>query len=35
MNVETTLLNGNLIEDVYMIQPEGIVDPKHAGLFMD
>jgi hypothetical protein len=31
MNVEMTFLNGNLIEDVYMTQPEGFVDPKHAG----
>jgi hypothetical protein len=31
MNVEMTFLNGNLIEDVYMTQPEVFVDPKHAG----
>jgi hypothetical protein len=24
-------LNGNLTKDVYMTQPEGFVDPKHAG----
>jgi hypothetical protein len=31
MDVKITLLNGNLIEDVYMTQPEGFVDPKYAG----
>ncbi|GJW94904.1 retrotransposon protein, putative, ty1-copia subclass [Tanacetum coccineum] len=29
MNVKTTFLNGHLSEDVYMVQPEGFVDPKH------
>ena len=29
MNVKTTFLNGNLLEDVYMTQPEGFVDPKY------
>uniref|UniRef100_A0A8R7UVQ1 Reverse transcriptase Ty1/copia-type domain-containing protein n=1 Tax=Triticum urartu TaxID=4572 RepID=A0A8R7UVQ1_TRIUA len=28
MNVKIVVLNGNLKEDVYMIQPEGFVDPK-------
>ena len=29
MNVKTTFLNGNLLEDVYMTQLEGFVDPKY------
>ncbi|GJZ78393.1 retrotransposon protein, putative, ty1-copia subclass [Tanacetum coccineum] len=29
MDVKTTFLNGRLNEDVYMVQPEGIVNPKH------
>jgi hypothetical protein len=31
MDVKTTFLNENLDEDVYMIQPEGFVDPINAG----
>jgi hypothetical protein len=31
MNVKTTFLNGKLDKDVYMIQPEGFVDPINAG----
>ncbi|GKF32157.1 retrotransposon protein, putative, ty1-copia subclass [Tanacetum coccineum] len=29
MDVKTTFLNDYLSEDVYMVQPEGFVDPKH------
>ena len=29
MDVKTTFLNGNLLKDVYMTQPEGFVDPKY------
>jgi hypothetical protein len=31
MDVKMAFLIGNLIEDVYMTQPEGFVDPKRAG----
>ncbi|GKC65837.1 retrotransposon protein, putative, ty1-copia subclass, partial [Tanacetum coccineum] len=31
MDVKTTFLNGRLNEDVYMVQPEGFVNPKHPG----
>ena len=31
MDVKTAFLNGNLAEDMYMIHPEGFVDPKNAG----
>ena len=30
MNVKTTFLNGFLKEELYMMQPEGFVDPKDA-----
>ena len=31
MDVKTMFLNGNVEEELYMIQPEGFVDPKDAG----
>ena len=29
MDVKTVFLNGNLLKDVYMTQPDGFVDPKY------
>jgi hypothetical protein len=31
MNVKMVFVNGNLTEDVYMTQPEGFINTKHAG----
>jgi hypothetical protein len=31
MDVKMDFLSGNLTEDVYKTQPEGFIDPKHAG----
>jgi hypothetical protein len=31
MDVKTAFLTGNLTEDMYMIEPEGFVDPKLIG----
>jgi hypothetical protein len=30
MNVKTAFLNGNIEEELYVVQPEGFVDPKDA-----
>nr|GEZ63573.1 hypothetical protein [Tanacetum cinerariifolium] len=29
IDIKTTFLNGYLDEDIYMVQPEGFIDPKH------
>ena len=31
MDVKTAFLNSNVEEELYMMQPEGFVDPKYAG----
>jgi hypothetical protein len=31
MDVKTAFLNGNIDEELYMVQPEGFLDPKNAG----
>ena len=31
MDVKIEFLNGNLLEDVYITQPEGFVNPKNSG----
>jgi hypothetical protein len=30
MDVTTAFLNGNIEEELYMVQPKRFVDPKHA-----
>ena len=30
MDVKTAFLNGNIDEELYMVQPKGFVDPKGA-----
>jgi hypothetical protein len=30
MDAKTTFLNGNIEEELYIVQPEGVVDPKDA-----
>jgi hypothetical protein len=34
MDVKTAFLNGNIDKELYMMQPEGFVDPKDANVMV-